>query len=350
MRGRPISRDRDFNQFLKVLKRSGRPSYLPFYEHVANGKFISDRMETDIQKLKGKEYWKVYTDFWLSFGFDCIPMEISLAVKRPKPRNASLYGTASHGSEAGACIETMEDFKRVGWPDASAPINFEPFAIVAGMLPPGVKIVGGVCAGPFEYATQALFGLMGLSYAMVDEPETVDAVFAKLHELYVAAVKRLATMDAIGACRQGDDLGFKTSTFLPPPVLKKYIFPIYRDMAAAAHSGGKPFILHSCGDLKEVYEDIIGCGIDAKHSYEDQIIPVQDFKRMYGKRITPLGGLDVDVICRSGEKELREYTRKAVAECFVDGFWALGTGNSLTPYMPVENYLTVLDEGMKATK
>jgi len=27
---------------------------------------------------------------------------------------------------------------------------------------------------------------------------------------------------------------------------------------------------------------------------------------------------------------------------------ALGTGNSLTNYMPVENYLAVLDEGMKA--
>ena len=36
-----------------------------------------------------------------------------------------------------------------------------------------------------------------------------------------------------------------------------------------------------------------------------------------------------------------------LAECFTDGFWALGTGNSLTNYMPVDNYLAVLDEGMK---
>lgn len=350
MKGKPINRDRDFNQFLKVLRRQGRPSYLPFYEHVANTTFISNRMETDITKLKGRDYWRCYVEFWLSFGFDCIPMEIPLSVKRPPaPKAKSQYGSASHGSEAGACVFTMSDLDKVGWPADDKPINFEPFEIVAEMIPPGVKIVGGVCAGPFEYATQALLGVEGLSYALVDEPDMVDAIFARLNVLYTSANRRLAAMDAIGACRQGDDLGFKTSTFLPPPTLRKYIFPIYKNMAAAAHSQNKPFILHSCGDLKEVYEDIIACGVDAKHSYEDTIIPVKDFKKKYGQRITPLGGLDVDVICRSSEKDLREYTRRNVAECFADGFWALGTGNSLTPYMPVENYLCVLDEGMKAS-
>ncbi|MBM4048985.1 MAG: hypothetical protein FJ279_28115 [Planctomycetes bacterium] len=76
-------------------------------------------------------------------------------------------------------------------------------------------------------------------------------------------------------------------------------------------------------------------------------MPVGEFKRRYGDRLTPLGGLDVDVICRSREPELRAYARQHIAECFHDGHWALGTGNSLTDYMPVQNYLTVLEEGLK---
>ena len=76
-------------------------------------------------------------------------------------------------------------------------------------------------------------------------------------------------------------------------------------------------------------------------------MPVADFKRRYGRRITPLGGLDVDVICRSSEKELRAYARRIIDECFADGWWALGTGNSLTDYMPVENYMMVLSEGRR---
>jgi uroporphyrinogen decarboxylase len=350
MNGKVIHRDRDFNQFLKVLRRDGRPDYLPFYEHVANQIFISNRMETDISKLKGKDFWRCYVDFWLSMGFDCIPMEIPLTIKCPPAPKAKQFGKVSHGSEAGACIFNMKDFEKIVWPSEDQPLDFRPFEIVGEMLPAGVKIVGGVCAGPFEVATQRLMGVEGLSFALVDEPELVDAIFAKLNVFYTAAVNKLAAMDCIGACRQGDNLGFKTSTFLPPAILRKQIFPIYKNMAAAAHAHNKPFILHSCGDLKEVYEDIIACNVDAKHSYEDLIMPVKDFKKKYGKRITPLGGLDVDMICRGNEKELREYTRKNIAECFSDGWWTLGTGNSLTPYMPVENYLLVLDEGLKVGK
>lgn len=348
MKGIKIDRDRYFCEFLKVLKRQGKPAYLPFYEHVANPVFMSNRMETDISKLSGKAYWRCYVDFWLSLGFDCIPMEIPLNVKRPPPRNAvQRTGTVSHGSEAGACVFSLEDLKKVEWPSEDEPIDFTPFEIVAEMLPPGVKIVGGVRGGPLEFATQALLGLEGFAFALVDQPELIDAIVDRLNVLYTSANRRLAAMDAVGACRQGDDLGFKTSTFLSPATLRKYIFPIYRNMIDTAHANNKPFILHSSGNLKEIYEDIIQYGVDAKHSFEDTIMSVKDFKHQYGKRITPLGGLDVDFICRSGEKELREYTRCTIRECFYDGFWALGTGNSLTPYMPVENYLCVLDEGLK---
>jgi uroporphyrinogen decarboxylase len=194
-----------------------------------------------------------------------------------------------------------------------------------------------------------MMGTVGLSYALADDPELVDEMFRRIGELHSSAVRQLSTHEAIGALRQGDDLGFKTSTFLSPPLLRRLVFPIYTEMADATHAAGKPFILHSCGNLAEVYDDLIDtCHIDAKHSFEDVIMPVAEFKRMYGDRVTALGGLDVDVICRAGEQELRAYARKAIEDCFGDGYWALGTGNSLTDYMPVENYMAVLDEGAKA--
>ncbi len=66
--------------------------------------------------------------------------------------------------------------------------------------------------------------------------------------------------------------------------------------------------------------------------------------------MTPLGGLDVDRIWRGTEAEVRAYARSTIEACFSDGYWALGTGNSLTDYMPVENYLAVLDEGLRVTR
>jgi uroporphyrinogen decarboxylase len=335
-----------FAELRKVLLRQGRPAHLPSYEHIASPGFMSDRLGCDIRRAKGRDYWKLYVDFWLGMGFDCIPMEIAFDLG-PQPEPPKDH--PAYQSEEGARVFCREDLEKVRWPDVARPINFEPFETVAGLIPEGVKIVGGVCCGPFEVASQMIFGVMGLSLMLADDPGLVRIVFDKLQALYVSASRILASMDAMGACRQGDDLGFKTSTFLPPAVLREYIFPIYKGMADAAHTHGKPFVLHSCGNLKEVYEDLIACGIDAKHSFEDQILPVAEFKRRYGRRITPLGGLDVDFICRADEPSLRAYTRKAVEACWADGYWALGTGNSLTDYMPVQNYLTVLDEARKIT-
>jgi len=337
----------DFEQFLKVLRREGKPSHLPLYEHIASGGFVDRATGKPFTQMSwdDPEMWQTYVDFWIDLGFDCVPMEIGLNL--PMPSSHHEPGTGSIASEERVCIRTMEDFEKYPWPDESNPFAVKHFETVAGMLPEGAKIVGGVCGGPYESAS-AMLGVMGLSMLLFDNPELVDAVFEKLGQLYVAANNLIAGFDAIGALRQGDDLGFKTSTFLSPEDLRRLIFPIYKRMVAVAHEHGKPFILHSCGNLATVYDDLIDdVKIDAKHSFEEAIMPVQDFKAVYGKRVTPLGGLDVDMICRASEADLRAYTRKKVEACFADGYYALGTGNSLTDYMPVENYKIMVDEGRK---
>jgi len=346
LRTRRLQRQVDFSQFLKVLRREGTPAYLPFYEHVASSGFIATRTGTafDTMRMNDPGFWEIYVDFWLGMGYDCVPMEIPLNCPLPEG-----HGELSEMSEAKVVIRSREDFEAFPWPDVSTPIDFSHFETVARLLPEGVKIVGGVCAGPYEW-TSMMLGTLGIAYLLVDDPELVALVFAKIGSLHHSAVRQLATMEAIGALRQGDDLGFKTSTFLSPEQLRAYVFPTYTKMAAEAHHNDKPFILHSCGNLGEVYNDLIDvCKIDAKHSFEDIILPVNEFKQQYGRRITPLGGLDVDVICRSTEDEVRAYARQKIEQCFADGYWALGTGNSLTNYMPVENYIAVLEEGLRVT-
>ena len=337
-----LKREPDYEQFLKVLKRSGKPTHLPFYEHLASPGFISARTGTNYADMDAGSdlYLKTYMGFWLGMGYDCIPMERPLLL--PEPGIGKSAGAESHGSEAFAVIKSREDFYSYEWPDESAPIDFTDFEKMAKMMPDGVKIVAGVSMGPYEWASR-IMGTVGMSYLLGDDPGLVDMVFEKLGRLIVSANKVLAGMDGIMAHRQGDDLGFNTSTFLPPRLLQKNVFPVYKGIADIAHGAGRPFILHSCGNLGLVYEDLIACGVDAKHSFEDNIMPVGEFKKAYGDRITPLGGLDVDMICRGTKDEIRGYTIKHIEQCYYDGHWALGTGNSLTDYMPVGNYITVLE-------
>ena len=160
-------------------------------------------------------------------------------------------------------------------------------------------------------------------------------------------VTALCDFDEVAVLWLNDDLGFKTATMISPEHLRAYVFPWHTRLVEHAHAHDKPVILHACGNVSEVIEDLIATGIDAKHSFEDIIQPVTEFKKQYGDRVAVLGGVDVDFLCRHSEPEIRRYVRHVLDECAPGGGYALGTGNSVANYIPVENYLIMLDEGWK---
>ena len=73
-------------------------------------------------------------------------------------------------------------------------------------------------------------------------------------------------------------------------------------------------------------------------------MPVDEFKRTYGKRTATLGGVDVDMITRLEGDELRKHIRGILEKCAPGGRYGAGTGNSVAAYVPLENWLVLLDE------
>jgi hypothetical protein len=97
-----MKRQPDFEQFLKVLRRSGTPSHLPFYEHIASSGFIATSTGTRFHELTrvDADYWPIYVRFWMELGFDCVPIEIPLDLPRPPAE----HGQGGHASEAQVVI------------------------------------------------------------------------------------------------------------------------------------------------------------------------------------------------------------------------------------------------------
>jgi len=60
-----------------------------------------------------------------------------------------------------------------------------------------------------------------------------------------------------------------------------------------------------------------------------------------------LGGIDVDILSRLSEKEVRKEVTRILYECAPGGGYALGSGNTIANYVKLENYLAMLDEGSK---
>ena len=209
-----------------------------------------------------------------------------------------------------------------------------------------MKIIGQI-GGVFETA-QGLCGYNNLCEMLYDDPKLVKAIFDNIGFVYEKMYKGMAEIEAVGAVVISDDMGFKTQTLISPSHLREFVLPIHKKLAELIHDYGKPCILHSCGNLAGIMEDIISdVKVDAKHSYEDGILPVTDAKKLYGNRIAILGGFDLNMLCNCTEDQIRKHSAELINCCMRDDGYAFGTGNSIARYVPIKNYLTMLDEGWK---
>jgi uroporphyrinogen decarboxylase len=84
--------------------------------------------------------------------------------------------------------------------------------------------------------------------------------------------------------------------------------------------------------------------IDAKHSFEDTILPMVEVKARYGGRVGLLGGVDMHLLAAGTPEQVRAAARKAIGDCAPGGGYAFGSGNTIANYVPLENYLAMIGE------
>lgn len=355
----------NFDRLLKVLLREGEPDRVPFYEHFADQEVVEtvtgrrfEKGETP-QGSGRQHYFQTLVDFYVELGFDYVPFEVSLDLPRSNVLQTGDTAILSRcmrnwNDEQVGTIETIEDFEKYPWPEPSDAADLSQFESLRRLLPEGMNVVGGVGGGVFEHVSW-LMGMANTSRAVYTDTNLVERMFSKVGSLILSVDTEIVKRGYVGALRMGDDLGFNSGPFIAPKFLRKYVFTWYEKCVQLAHRNGLPFVLHSCGNLYKPDEtgrsimdylaDVVH--IDAKHSYEDAIMPVAEVKAKYGHKLAILGGVDVDKLVRSSETEVRSYVRGILKSCAPGGGYALGTGNSVANYIPVKNYLAMLDEGRK---
>jgi uroporphyrinogen decarboxylase len=298
--------------------------------------FFANRRHIAVQRFLGYDYVRCGLDgFRLSIRQTAI--EDTADIRRESGR---LYMEEHEGP-----IRDIEDFERFPWPDPGT-IPSSNLEWYERNLPDDMCIVSPT--GQFaEYLTW-LMGYERFCYALYDDPELVRKISTKLVEMYRTVLGRILQFDRVKVIIGSDDMGYKTGTLAEPGVLRAHVFPGHRLLARMAHDKGRLYVLHSCGNLRAIMEDLIAdVGIDGKHSFEDGIETVVEAKASYGSRIAILGGIDVDFLCRSDERAVRDRVRQTLQLCMPGGGYCLGTGNSVANYIPLENYLAMLDEGRK---
>ena len=298
---------------------------------------FAEKRQIALQRFLGYDY--IFTALE---GVDLPLWRATVPDTSPLPREGGrTYQDEHHGP-----IMSWEDFEKYPWPDPRRATD-RALRWYEKNLPDDMCLLP-TGRGHFAEHLTWLMGYETLCYSLYDRRDLVAAIAEKLMGIYRVVMERLLQFDRVKVVWASDDMGFKTATLISPEDLREFVLPGHKALAEMAHAAGRPYLLHSCGNLREILPDLLDdVKIDAKHSFEDTIELVTDAKAEYGDRCALLGGIDVDFLCRADEPAIRKRVRQTLKACMPGGGYCLGTGNSVANYIPVDNYLIMLDEGRR---
>ena len=334
----------DYRNILDVL-HNRRPARLPLYEHAIDAPFIAKAIGTEfVRQGESPEdyryYYRTLTGFWKEMTYDSFAYEA--AICEILPGHGAINGGMAGPIQSRADFERypFEEFPELFWKTYKPHLD-----AIREVLPAGMKAWGGCGYGIYE-TSEDLVGFENLAVMQYLDPELFADLYRKIGDLYVTLWSRMVReySDLFVFFRMGDDIGFKTSTFFEPETIRTHLIPQYRRVIDLVHGAGKKFLLHSCGNIFSVMDDLIAAGIDAKHSNEDQIAAFDEWVRLYSDRIGLMGGIDVNDLCLKPYEEVYQlvlekgtrYRNRAA------GF-ALGSGNSIAGYVPVDGFMAMVD-------
>lgn len=348
--------------FLSCIRRESTPQRVHFVELIIDGEVqdeicarygLLDGLDTGSADFKYQK--QIALQSFLGYDYILCPGSIGESMDAGiKVNNLVTADTAaltrasgrSYVDEHRGPITNWAEFEAYPWPD---PASYSTAGLdwYEANLPENMCLIGGLVGSIFENVS-FLMGYETLCLALYEQRELVAALSRKLTDLYCAELERILRFKRVTMIWGSDDLGFRSGTLISPKDLRELFLPGHRRLAQMAHAAGRPYLLHSCGKLDAIMEDLISdIGVDAKHSFEDTILDVRVMKERYGSRMSLLGGIDVDFLCRSSETQIRERVRETLRRCHPGGGYCLGTGNTVANYIPLEAYLVMLDEGRK---
>ncbi len=329
----------DFNQLRKVLCREvpSRPVLFEFY--------LNDRL---YRRACGNRYdlsspyaaMQTMVRSFEYYGYDYATVRGS---ELWFPNGTEQGESRTISLNAGHCIEDREGFERYPWMDAAA-CDYTCLDHIAADLPAGMKVIVMGPGGVLENCI-ALVGYDNLCMMLYDDRALVGDIFAKIGSSLVEYYRRCARYDSVGALISNDDWGFNAQPMLAPSDLREFVFPWHKRIVEVIHDAGKPAILHSCGNYSMIFEDLLALQYDARHSYEDKIVPVEQAYEQFVGKMAVLGGIDMNFLVCASEEEITARCRRMLEQTKSRGGYALGSGNSIPDYVPDEHYFAMLRAG-----
>lgn len=206
----------------------------------------------------------------------------------------------------------------------------------------GTFRLGSIGFSLFERAW-TLRGMENFLADMMEEPEFADALLDAICDFNLQ-VMDLALEHELDGFYFGDDWGQQKGLIMGPRLWRRFIKPRLARMYAHAKRKGLSVFQHSCGDIQEVFPDLIDIGLDVYQTFQPEIYDIRDVKREFGKDLTFFGGISTQrLLPFATPDEVTERTREILSVMRPGGGYILSPTHAVPGDVPPENILAMLD-------
>jgi uroporphyrinogen decarboxylase len=298
-------------------------------------------------------YLRDDVEFMTRAGYDYVRVTARLAYPEVKIPHREHYGEYEADTErawvslAGGAIHTWEDFESFAWPRADE-ADTRALGAASRIMAPGMKAVTAVKGGGIFERAWMLMGMENFSFCLADQPDLVEAVLQRVGRLYVDTMARAVQHEGVACIWLSDDVAHCGGLMVSPHILRQFVFPYYREVADLCRAHDLLFIFHSDGNLWQVMDDLLDIGFQALHPVEPKAMDIAAVKRYVAGRMCVIGNIDLGyTLTRGTAAEVEAEVRERIRALAPGGGYCLGSSNSITEYVPLDNYKAMIAAALR---
>jgi uroporphyrinogen decarboxylase len=192
-----------------------------------------------------------------------------------------------------------------------------------------------------------LRGLEDLYMDFIDNPDFVHELFGAIAEYNISQVKKALEYD-IDAVYFGDDWGQQRGLLMGYDLWKEFIYPHIKRMYQVVQDAGKTVFIHSCGDVDELFDDLISIGVRVFNPFQPEVMDVSAIMKQYRGRLAFWGGVSTQRTMPYGTPEQVRQEVRNMRDLGRDGGYILSPSHALEGDVPLENLLALIEEARTA--